>query len=491
MDKLQQAFEHEFNTQLKRLMNEALSTVNVPSLIENTVKERLSSGQFQQYINDTVKQHVNGVSINDQAISRLEQKGQEAIQQHIPRVVQIIQDRIDLVLSDTVDQKLQNFSPPKTSIDTDQIDVSKLKITTANIVDFDEHIQSWNSNANVSDEVKDTVIDTLEQGSFQQYINDTIKQYVNNISITDTAISRLEEKGQLVITQQMPKVIQTIVDRIDKVMGEVVDQKLRDLAFPEQSIDPRLIDIDKLKISVKNITDFGNTAGIEDIADKVQLTVMNDSVVVESKIITDAVNANTVFADTLIARDIATDQPWVSNLKKDFLKSVPKPKAPKDWSFKIAEMDARIDVNAKKSGELAQLEVSGESLLSDVLYTTPGNKRVGINTLEPSDALTVWDQEVEFVVGKHATQEGYIGTRRRQNLNIGANNKVGIQIDGNGMVKLDKLTLQGRIISSEHRIPNHASKTGDIVLNTRPVVGSHIGWVCLDGIKWAGFGRID
>ena len=34
-------------------------------------------------------------------------------------------------------------------------------------------------------------------------------------------------------------------------------------------------------------------------------------------------------------------------------------------------------------------------------------------------------------------------------------------------------------------------KTGDIVLNTRPLVGSHIGWVCLDGIKWAGFGRID
>jgi len=231
------------------------------------------------------------------------------------------------------------------------------------------------------------------------------------------------------------------------------------------------------------------------MADNVQLTVMNDSVVVENVIITNEVKANTLIADTLVARDIATDQPWVSALKEDFKKeildSIPKPKAPKDWSFKIAELDTKMDINIKRSGHLKELEVSGEALLSDVLYTTPGNNRVGINTLEPSDALTVWDQEVEVVIGRHKNQEGYIGTRRRQSLNIGANNKVGITINNEGTVILDKLQLQGKVISSGETIPGHASKTGDIVLNTRPMVGNYIGWVCLDGIKWAGFGRID
>ena len=347
----------------------------------------------------------------------------------------------------------------------------------------------------ISELVTNTVKERMEVGTFQQYVNDTIKQHVNDISISDTAISRLEEKGQLVLQQQMPRVISIAQDRIDSLMANVVDQKLRDFQFPERSIDPKLIDVSRLQITTDNIIDYGNTAGIEDMADNVQLTVMNDSVVVENAIITNEVKANTLIADTLIARDIATDQPWVSALKEDvkkeILDSIPKPKAPKDWSFKIAELDTKIDVNIKRSGNLKELEVSGEALLSDVLYTTPGNNRVGINTLEPSDALTVWDQEVEVVMGRHKNQEGYIGTRRRQNLNIGANNKVGLTINNEGTVILDKLQLQGKVISSGETFPGHASKTGDIVLNTRPVVGSHIGWVCLDGIKWAGFGRID
>ena len=218
---------------------------------------------------------------------------------------------------------------------------------------------------------------------------------------------------------------------------------------------------------------------------------MNDAVVVENKIITNQINTNTVVTDNLITKDIDTTQPWVSALKKDFIESIPKPAAPKDWSFKVAEMEARIKVNEERGGHLKQLEVSGEALLSDVLYTTPGNNRVGINTMEPSDALTVWDQEAEVVIGKHKKQEGYIGTRRRQSINIGANNKVGVTITSEGTVIIDKLQLQGKIISSSRDVPNHASKQGDIVFNTNPQVGKYIGWVCLDGIRWAGFGKIE
>ena len=343
----------------------------------------------------------------------------------------------------------------------------------------------------ISEQVTKTVKERMEVGAFQQYINDTIKQHVNNISIADSAIARLEQKGQQVLQQNMPRIIDICQNRIDTVMTDIIDQKLKDVQFPDKSIDPRLIDVSRLEIKTANITDFGNTAGIEDLADNVQLTVMNDSVVVENSIVTKDVKADTIITDTLVARDLAMDQPWVSVLKNDFLASVPKPKEPKDWSFKVAEMEARIKVNEERGGQLKQLEVSGEALLSDVLYTTPGNNRVGINTLDPSDALTVWDQEVEVVIGKHKVQEGYIGTRRRQNLNIGSNNKIGIKIDSNGKVLIDQLELQGRIISSGNSVPNHPSKSGDIVLNTKPEVGSYVGWVCLDGIKWAGFGKID
>jgi hypothetical protein len=337
----------------------------------------------------------------------------------------------------------------------------------------------------ITELVEQEVAQRFDNGLFQQYINDTIKQHVNSVNISETAVARLEQNGQKILQSQMPRVVQLVHDRIDSVMSQTVEQKLKNLSFPERSIDPKLIDISKLSITRDNISDFGNTDGIEDIATRVQLTVMDDCVVVEDRLVT-----QTLQADTLIVKDFATDQPWYATMKQDVLASIPIPEAPKDWSFKIAEMDAKIQVNAARN-QLNELEVSGEALLSDVLYTTPGNKRVGINTMEPSDALTVWDQETEVVIGKHASQEGYIGTRRRQDLNIGANNQVGITVRSDGTVALNKLELQGKVISSGDVIPGHAAKRGDIVLNTKPSVGGYIGWVCLDGLRWSGFGKIE
>ncbi len=310
----------------------------------------------------------------------------------------------------------------------------------------------------------------------------------------DTIQKLLEQELQAKIHTSLQPYMKSIqeraLERIDAVISEIVNQKLQTIDFPDSSIPASKININGLRISKSAIRDHVFGAGIEDIADTVQLTVMDGAVVVENEVVADSVKATTVTADTLIVKDFATDQPWYATMKQDVLASVPKPETPKDWSFKIAEMDAKIQVNASRN-QLNELEVSGEALLSDVLYTTPGNKRVGINTMEPSDALTVWDQETEVVIGKHKTQEGYIGTRRRQDLNIGANNQVGITVRSDGTVALNKLELQGKVISSGDTIPGHAAKRGDIVLNTKPAVGGYIGWVCLDGLRWSGFGKIE
>ena len=310
----------------------------------------------------------------------------------------------------------------------------------------------------------------------------------------DTIQKLLEQELQAKIHTSLQPYMKSIqeraLERIDAVISDIVNQKLQTIDFPDSSIPASKININGLRISKSAIQDHVFGAGIEDIADTVQLTVMDGAVVVENEVIANSIKATTVTADTLIVKDFATDQPWYATMKQDVLASVPKPETPKDWSFKIAEMDAKIQVNAARN-QLNELEVSGEALLSDVLYTTPGNKRVGINTMEPSDALTVWDQETEVVIGKHKTQEGYIGTRRRQDLNIGANNQVGITVRSDGTVALNKLELQGKVISSGDTIPGHAAKRGDIVLNTKPAVGGYIGWVCLDGLRWSGFGKIE
>src|SRR5210317_242844 len=309
-------------------------------------------------------------------------------------------------------------------------------------------------------------------------------------SIQQLLERELEAKIHTSLQPYMKSIQQRALERIDAVISDIVNQKLQTIDFPDSSIPASKINIKGLRISKSAIQDHVFGSGIEDIADSVQLTVMDGAVVVENEVIANSVKATTVTADTLIVKDFATDQPWYATMKQDVLASVPKPETPKDWSFKIAEMDAKIQVNAARN-QLNELEVSGEALLSDVLYTTPGNKRVGINTMEPSDALTVWDQETEVVIGKHASQEGYIGTRRRQDLNIGANNTVGLKIRSDGTVSMDKLELLGRTIGSSKTIPGHAAKKGDIVLNDNPTVGGYVGWVCLDGIRWAGYGKIE
>ena len=75
MDKLQEVFEQQFAEQIKNLIDQALTTVDITELVETTVNERFNNGNFQQYINDTIKQHVNSVNISETALARLEQNG--------------------------------------------------------------------------------------------------------------------------------------------------------------------------------------------------------------------------------------------------------------------------------------------------------------------------------------------------------------------------------------------------------------------------------
>lgn len=305
----------------------------------------------------------------------------------------------------------------------------------------------------------------------------------------------LEQELQAIIhtslQPHMGEIKDQAVARVDTMIESIIAERLKTVNFEPGAIDPSAIDISKLRISKEQISDLVEPQGIEDIANSVQLTVMNDEVVIENTLYVNNITSKVFSAEHLSVDDVDKTKKWYTDLKQEVLDVIPIPDKPKDWSFKIAEMDARIDVNAKRSGQLKELEVSGEAMLSDVLYTTPGNKRVGINTMEPSDALTVWDQEAEVVIGKHASQEGYIGTRRRQDLNIGANNNVGIKVKSDGTVSINKLDLMGRTISQSKTTPGHAAKTGDIVLNSKPTVGSYIGWVCLDGLKWSGFGKIE
>jgi hypothetical protein len=317
------------------------------------------------------------------------------------------------------------------------------------------------------------LVDSSLQKTIDQQVTLLIKEHVTNIV------------GQY--TYQIQK---NITARLDVIIEEVIKKAVQGDTFPESSIPSNRIDWTNFKFDSSLISNFHKHAGVEDLADKVELTILNDNVVVENNFITKRVKA-----DSITTNELSVGQGFWNEIETLVRRSIPVYESfdSKPLEDKITDLQQEVnEVRVQnKHPHLKELEVSGESLLSDVLYTTPGNKRVGINTMDPSDALTVWDQEAEVVIGKYKSQEGYVGTRRRQALNIGSNNKVGLRVDPDGNVQIDKLVLAGRNIGVTKGVPGDAAKKGDIRLNEDPKPGNPIGWVCIDGIRWSAFGRIE
>mgnify|MGYP003639913641 FL=1 len=357
--------------------------------------------------------------------------------------------------------------------------------------------------------LEDYVKQLVEQQTFQiqeqitNRLDGIVGDVVDKVEVMLTAMNTKHDLKQT-IGQKVNKLVEThakqlvgeytfqaqkqVRTRIDEVLEKVIRDTVENIDFAEGSIPPSSIDWSAFSISKQNVQGYRDLSSIEDFSNTVELTILDGAVVAENSLITNTITTE----DITVNGNININEPAFNAISDRILSRVPAASAPKDYSPEINELSKRITkAESKPHSNFKELEVTGEAILSDVLYTTPGNKRVGINTMDPSDALTVWDNEVEVVVGKHKSQEGYIGTRRRQTVNIGANNKVGITVNSNGTVGIEDLQLMGRTISGGDNVPGHAARRGDIVLNNKVKQGDCIGWVCLDGLRWTGFGKVE
>jgi len=143
------------------------------------------------------------------------------------------------------------------------------------------------------------------------------------------------------------------------------------------------------------------------------------------------------------------------------------------------------DTNIEKLGTLRTLQVAGETKINNNTMSVL-NKRVGINTENPEMALSVWDEEVSIVVGKHKSQQAYMGTNRDQGVSIGVNRIPQIEIGTDGLTTIKKLRVGLHKISYEPQVPGYAGSRGDLVFNSNPDMenSSIFAWVCLGAYNW-------
>jgi hypothetical protein len=364
----------------------------------------------------------------------------------------------------------------------------------------------------------------LEQYNFVGKSDEQLQKVVKQVTddINRTLTSEANTKINNYLNQKLAQI------DVNVIIGSIVETKLTNLLqtqkFPEQSIPHVSIDFAGFKITGDAvnggiISNFGST-GIEDRATFVQLTLMDHASAFEGPVYAPELNVKgnvTVDGTLVINGDMDPKTPAFIRLV-DRASDAVKNKLDGDFFTGYSDilfdrirkdgvdLDAITqggkeivkgnqlgyhitDTNIRRLGLVNDLQTSGETLLVDTLYATKG--RIGINTIDPSAVLSIWDEEVEINISKRGQETGYISTPRHQKLVLGANGKENLKLNVDGSVQVDTLVLGTIQMTSAPNVPNYPGSAGQIVWNSAPGHGSAVGWVCLGSTLWAKIGTID
>ena len=260
---------------------------------------------------------------------------------------------------------------------------------------------------------------------------------------------------------------------------------------------------------LKNFT----STGIVDQATKCELIVLEDGVVVENcltaksieavdsirvnnLVVTGSINTDNLswnpLADYISQKtlDLLTEE-WNKDLVKQVVIQI------QEHGIDFEEIRVKgqkvieencltrevVNSNLQSVGVLKTLSVRGEANFNNNTFNVL-NKRIGVNTDAPEKALSVWDEEVSVVIGKHKQNQAYIGTNREQSVVIGVNREPQIEISTDGLTRIKQLQVGLHKISHSTQVPGWSGTRGDMVFNTNPGPDRVFAWVCLGAYKW-------
>jgi len=392
----------------------------------------------------------------------------------------------------------------------------------------------------ISDEVVKKIAATEVNGIIETLVAKQIADRVAKFDFVNASqeqlsliVARLTDQIQKTLAQEANTQINSYItqklaqvdlnDLISSLIGNKLANMLDSRNFPPQSIPQSAIDFNGLTLTGDHIKAgiierFGST-GIEDLATRVQMTLMDKATAFEGPVWAPEikVKGDVSIAGKLSVGEIdqttpafaqfieASSQAVKAKLDTDLFASY------SDLIFSKIQKDGLeldritqggreivkgnqlgyhiVDTNIQRVGMIRDLQTQGEAYLSSTLYTTGG--RVGVNTMDPSAVLSIWDEEVEINIGKRSQDTGIINTPRHQTLVLGANGNNNLTLNPDGSVEVDSISIGSVLMSSAITIPNYSGITGQIVWNQAPAPGSAIGWVCVGGHLWAKFGTVE
>lgn len=335
-----------------------------------------------------------------------------------------------------------------------------------------------------------TLDPALVQQMVERAVEDNILGVIDTLTRDPVWLEKIERMiNQAVVQRTVAKIAST---DINTVIHQRVDENL-------------------VSVHEKFMKNFASN-GIKDQATQLQLTVMDETVVVENQLVAKSLQivGPTTVKDLTVTGSINTDNKSWHTLAEEIGRRT-LDKIDQNWQDRLVDQvfekiqDRGIDFdqvtvegnpliagnnlnsfitqsNLQKLGHLQDLTVKGETHIYNTVSVV--NKRLGINTATPESALSVWDEEVAVIIGKHQAKQAYVGTSRDQGLVIGVNRVPQIEIDSTGLTRIKKLQIGLHKISHETQVPGWSGTRGDLVLNSNPGPDRVFAWVCLGAHKW-------
>lgn len=242
------------------------------------------------------------------------------------------------------------------------------------------------------------------------------------------------------------------------------------------------------------------TAGIDDQAQKTELTVMDGSVVVEGElaashllITKDAkISGRMTVQDLDIAGNIDTTQPAWNQVGA---LAAQKALAEMTQEWKQSLVTEVTDMIRDRGMDLSQVNVNGQALLQDgrLSVHVKHSSLETVGTLERLDVqgavtsgsgITVRTQDVALGMTTIDGTTGWIGTMDQRALTLGTGQQAHLVIEANGTVVMGDLRIGPSRIGFSHQVPGYRGERGDIVFNSEPAPGTAFAWVCLGAFSW-------
>jgi hypothetical protein len=366
------------------------------------------------------------------------------------------------------------------------------------------------SNAQALPEIEQTVKSSVQE-LFRLGNVPGIDQYVDQKRIRqvmDTAIEQMIESSMQTLTTD-PAWLKKIEQQVNQIMTDRVVCDLGQIDLTP--IIQQRIDVNMERFQQQILAKFAST-GIDDQATVCQLTVMDDTVVIENQLIAKDINIvnAAVMKDLVVTGSVNIDNSsWIQLAQG--ISDQTLERLNESWrDTLVAQVADRIkqggiefdsitvggepliqdhvlsrtitDSSLQKVGILRDLQVKGEAHLNDTVSVM--NRRMGVNTQTPEMALSVWDEEVSIIIGKHKAKQAYIGTSRDSAVAIGVNRVPHIEIDTDGLTTVKKLRVGMHKISHDVQVPGWSGTRGDLVFNASPGPDRVFAWVCLGAHRW-------